>query len=246
MIPDQDQSPAGPTLLIADKHTLLAEAIASAALRGGYREAQVASSMREVYRLLNSGWKPAVYLIDLELVRPNDFEALEEIGSRVPEVPVVVMYRETESENSNLILRAFVQGAVGLVSKDRGVDSLMRVLEVVRQGEAAIPRSMALAVVEALRYGPPLMEQQAGLTERQRQVLALVARGMTDRQIAHRLDIGAPTVRSHLEAIFEKTHTVNRTAAARWASLHLDEAHEPVHASSERSDPQSVTDLPRK
>ena len=244
MIPDQVTG--APTLLIADDHTLLAEAVASAALRGGYSEARVASSVREIYQLLNSGWKPAVCLIELELIRPNDFEALEEIGSRAPEVPVVVMYRETDAKNSDLILRAFVQGAVGLVSKDRGVDSLMRVLEVVRQGEAAIPRSMALAVVEALRYGPPLMEQEVGLTERQRQVLALVARGLTDRQIARQLAISAPTVRSHLEAIFEKTHTANRTAAARWASLHLDEPGEPMPASGQRSRAPVVPNIPRK
>jgi DNA-binding NarL/FixJ family response regulator len=138
-------------------------------------------------------------------------------------VPIVVMLRETHSDDVDLVVRAFVNGAVGLVSKDRGVDSLMKVLEVVRQGEAAIPRWVARAVVDALRFGPALMEQQAGLSPRQRQVLALVARGLTDRQIARQLNITAPTVRSHLEAIFEKTRTTNRTAAARWATQYLIE-----------------------
>jgi DNA-binding NarL/FixJ family response regulator len=210
-------------LLVADSHTLLAEAVASAAVRGGYGDVRVASSLLDAYRALNSGWRPSVFLFDLSLIHANDFEALEDLASRAPGVPVVVMLREADGEDMDLIIRAFVKGALGLVSKDRGVDSLLRVLEVVRQGQAAIPRSMARAVVDALRFGPTLMQQNAGLSPRQRQVLALVARGMTDRQIAHQLDISAPTVRSHLEAIFEKTRTANRTAAARWASVYFNE-----------------------
>jgi DNA-binding NarL/FixJ family response regulator len=212
-----------PSLLVVDGHTLLAEAIASAATRAGYADARVAGSMHDAYRALNSAWKPSAFLLDLDLVSPNDFEGLGELAARAPGVPLVIMLRGDHSADVELVVRAFINGAVGLVSKDRGVDSLLRVLEVVRQGEAAIPRSLARAVVDALRFGPALMERHAGLSPRQRQVLALVARGLTDRQIAQQLNISAPTVRSHLEAIFEKTRTTNRTAAARWANQYLDE-----------------------
>lgn len=233
-------------LLVADGHTLLAEAIASAAIRGGYDDVRVAANLREIHALLSTGWRPTIFLLDLKLVAPNDFEAIADLESRVPGAPVVVMLRQADQENMNLIIRAFIQGALGLVSKDHGVESLLRVLDVVRQGEAAIPRSMARAVVEALRFGPALMEQSAGLSRRQRQVLSLVARGLTDRQIGTQLEISLPTVRSHLEAIFEKTHTTNRTAAARWASIYLDQAAQSAAAAGDQSPEKSKVETVRQ
>lgn len=212
-----------PTLLVVDNHVLMAEAIAAAAMRAGYSDVRIAASVAECHRILNTGWRPAAILIDMELARPNGFEALEDLAFRYPSVPLVVMFRETGPEDVDLEVSAFVNGAVGLVSKDRGVESLLRVLDVVRHGGAAIPRSISRAVVEALRLGPALVEKQADLSPRQREVLALIARGLTDREIALYLRISLPTVRSHIEAIFEKTATTNRTAAARWASMHLDE-----------------------
>lgn len=209
-----------PSLVVADSHTLLAEAVANAAARAGYGHVEVARNVTDVYRLLASGWKPSIVLIDIDLISANEFEALEELDTRAPGVPIVVMLRDVDIENGPLMIQAFVKGALGLVSKDQGVESLMRVLDVVRHGEAAIPRAMARQVVDALRVGPALIGRAASLSPRQKQVLELVARGMTDRQIAAYLKIGLPTVRSHLEVIFEKTRTANRTAAARWAGLH--------------------------
>ena len=211
------------TLLVVDNHVLMAEAIAAAALRAGYSDVRIAASVAECYRILNAGWRPAAILIDMELARPNELEALEDLTFQFPGIPLVVMFRESGPEDVDLEVQAFVNGAVGLVSKDRGVESLLRVLDVVRHGGAAIPRSISRAVVEALRHGPALVEKQARLSPRQREVLALIARGLTDREIALYLHISLPTVRSHIEAIFEKTGTTNRTAAARWASMHLDE-----------------------
>jgi NarL family two-component system response regulator LiaR len=120
------------------------------------------------------------------------------------------------------------------------VVSLMRVLNAVANGEAAIPRHLSRAIIRALQQATPASgSADAGLSERQREVLLLIADGLTDREISRQLSISLPTVRSHVEAIFQKTSTTNRTAAARWAHHYvsrLNGAHDdqPVH-DSERS-----------
>lgn len=221
-----------PPLLIADAHTLLCEAIATAARNSGYPDVRTAASVAEIYKMIQSGWKPGIVLVDLNIASPRDFELIDQLQTMLPNVPVAIMLSDEQIEENDEVVRAFVKGVMGIVSKDRGVASLLRVIEVVADGEAAIPRNLARSVVHALRYGPALTENRVGLSERQREVLALIAQGLTDREISQRLRITLPTVRSHVEAIFEKTGTTNRTAAARWASTYLQSSFSPERTSS--------------
>lgn len=221
-----------PPLLIADAHTLLCEAIATAARNAGYTDVRTAGSVSEMYKMINSGWKPGIVLVDLNFASPDDFALIDQLQTLVPNTPLAIMLSDEQIEQNDEVVRAFVKGVMGIVSKDRGVSSLLRVIEVVADGEAAIPRSLARSVVHALRYGPALTENRVGLSDRQREVLALIAQGLTDREISQRLRITLPTVRSHVEAIFEKTGTTNRTAAARWASTYLYNSLSPERTSS--------------
>lgn len=221
-----------PPLLIADTHTLLCEAIATAARNSGYPEVRTGGSVSEIYKMIQSGWKPGIVLVDLDIASPDDFNLVDQLQAILPNTPVVVMLSDEQIEENDAVVRAFVKGVMGIVSKDRGVASLLRVIEVVADGEAAIPRNLARSVVHALRFGPTLMENRVGLSERQREVLSLITQGLTDREISQRLRITLPTVRSHVEAIFEKTGTTNRTAAARWASTYLHHTLSPEHTSS--------------
>lgn len=211
-----------PALLIVDPHTLLAEAIANAALNAGYQDVKTANDEGAIHRLLNSGWRPDIFMLDYRVAHHDEFVLIAELLSRYPKSSIIIMVSDQELQAYEAgIVQAFVKGVMGIVSKDYGISSLLRVIEVVAGGEVAIPRDLARSVVQALRLGPTLMTNDVGLTERQREVLALIAQGLTDREISRRLAISMPTVRSHVEAIFEKTGSVNRTAAARWAIRHL-------------------------
>lgn len=211
-----------PSLLIADPHTLLAEALASAAVQAGYTESRTAHDLRSLYAIINAGWDPDIFVIAFELASPDQFSLVQDLLSQHPRSRIILMVRERELEDlKDEIVQSFSIGVMGIISKEYGISSLLKVIEVVAGGEAAIPRDLATAVVNALRLGPTLVSNDVGLTERQREVLALLAQGLTDREISNRLEISLPTVRSHIEAIFSKTGTGNRTAAANWATRHL-------------------------
>jgi DNA-binding NarL/FixJ family response regulator len=206
-------------LLIADHHTLLCEAIAASAAAEGYSDVRTAVDDLDVLEIVEV-WRPTLILIELQLAARDGFALLRSIQRDAPGAAIVLMGRAEDLPE--LIVEGFLRGAVGMVSKDRGVASLVRVLHAVCAGEAAIPRHLARVILDTMRQGPALPRADvAGLSQRQRDVLALVAEGLTDRDISERLHISMPTVRSHLEAIFERTGTSNRTAAARWAHQYL-------------------------
>jgi DNA-binding NarL/FixJ family response regulator len=209
-------SPERPArLLIVDRSVLLAEAIASAAVGAGYEDARVVSST-EVARQLLSVRQPTVALIDLLLAAANEFELLRGIQNDFPETCVVLIVEDT-------VHQPLVLGASGLVYRSQGIASLLRVLEVVCGGDTAIPRDVTGLLLQALRQRPAQPRGRVQLSTRQKDVLQLVARGMTDKDISEELQISMTTVRTHLRAIFEKTATGNRTAAALWASVYFGE-----------------------
>jgi two-component system, NarL family, response regulator DevR len=205
-------------LLIVDRNVLLADAIASAAVAAGYGDAQVVNSVDVALRLMPAR-VPSLVLADLELAARNDFHLLRQIQRQYAGTNVILIV--DDSYNQHLAVDALVIGAAGLAHRSQGIASLLRVLDVVRGGDAAIPRHLAGLLLDTLRRRPV---QQAGIVQlsaRQQEVLRLVAQGLTDRDISERLHIALTTVRSHLRVIFEKTETGNRTAAALWAGIHL-------------------------
>lgn len=223
---ESNTRPTGPAkrpdrLLIVDRSALLAEAIANAALGAGYEDAWVVSSVELARRLMRER-RPTVVLIDLVLASANGFELLHGILRDFPEICLALIVDDTIYQP--LAVEALVLGASGLVYRSQGIASLLRVLEVACGGDSAIPRNVAGLLLQALRQRPTHQFGRAQLSARQQDVLRLVARGLTDKDISDELHISLTTVRSHLRAIFEKTATANRTAAALWASVYLDEA----------------------
>lgn len=207
-------------LLVVDRSVLLAEAIASAAIAAGYEDVQVVSGAGLARRLMNER-QPTIALIDLALASANGFELLQGIQRDFPGTGVVLIVDETYDQS--LAVEALVTGAAGLVYRSQGIASLLRVLEVVHKGDTAIPRHLTGLLLHALRQRPVQQHGRVQLSTRQREVLRLVARGLTDRDISEALNISMTTVRSHLRIIFEKTATANRTAAALWANAYFDE-----------------------
>ncbi len=190
-------------------------------MAAGYEDTQVASGAGLARRVMNEP-QPTIVLVDLALASTNGFELLQGIQRDFLDARVVLIVDDAMYQP--LALEGLVIGASGLVYRNQGIASLLRVLQVVDGGDVAIPRDVTALMLHALRQRPVQHHSRVQLSTRQREVLELVARGLTDRDISEELRISMTTVRSHLRVIFEKTSTGNRTAAALWANAYLDEA----------------------
>jgi DNA-binding NarL/FixJ family response regulator len=126
-----------------------------------------------------------------------------------PSAAVVVLAAAPDTDDLQSSIHA---GAIGYVSSDISALSLGRVVDAVTAGEAAIPRSMVLALVRELQGGSAGGES---LTTRERQVLGLLQRGQSTGQIADRLGISPVTVRRHISGTMHKVGVAGRDALAR-------------------------------
>lgn len=131
-------------------------------------------------------------------------------------VRVVMLTMHADDEN---VVRAFESGAKGYVLKESDPDRLIQTIREVHQGGVILSPQQAQKVLERFRRWrqAQLDEDLAHLTEREKQILQLVAQGAGNEEIAARLGISEKTVRNRLSVIFDKLHVNNRTQAARYA-----------------------------
>jgi len=126
------------------------------------------------------------------------------------------------------IITALSAGAVGYLTKDATREDIRRALEAAAAGQSVLDPAAQAALVDAARAGasgsPPTLpaprELPDGLTEREAEVLALLARGLSNTEIAQQLYVAEATVKTHINRIFAKTHSRDRTQAAAYAHEH--------------------------
>ncbi|GIF71755.1 response regulator transcription factor [Asanoa siamensis] len=149
--------------------------------------------------------RPDVVLMDLRMPGVDGVAATVALRGELPTVRVLVL---TTFDTDQDIHRAIAAGAVGYLLKDAARGDLVRGVRAAARGEAALAPSVA-AKLMARSAGPPTDP----LTARERQVLALVADGLTNRQIGGRLRVSETTVKTHLVRAFAKLGVDDRTAA---------------------------------
>ena len=154
-----------------------------------------------------------VVLMDLSMPGMDGVDTTREIGARHPETKVVVLTSFSERER---ILEAVDAGAVGYLLKDADPEELRRGIRAAAEGNAPFSPRAAKALLPDGRKRPHSHE----LTERERDVLALVGRGLTNKVIAARLGISEKTVKAHLTSIFSRLDVSDRVQAALWAQRH--------------------------
>lgn len=146
-------------------------------------------------------------LLDLNMPDMNGFAALEQFGDRFPGLPVVILSAETRRADMQ---RALELGALGFIPKDSTGSVMLQALRLVLAGGIYVPPALAPpAPGKAGAADAPA----ARLTERQREVLALLARGETNKEIAAHLDLSEATVKMHVTAIMKALGASNRTQA---------------------------------
>ena len=162
--------------------------------------------------------RPDIVVMDCAMPGMDGIEVTRRLRAHDRSIRVVMLTAVSEEE---LGLRALAAGAVGFIGKDVDLDALPRALRSVRDGQAAISRELTLALIERYQaastnvYG--MRPVNSGLTDREWQVLDLLATGMTTDELAATLMLSVETVRSHLKRVYRKLGVRSRDEAVRAA-----------------------------
>lgn len=147
--------------------------------------------------------RPDVTLMDLRIPGMSGFEAIAVIRRESPAARVIVL---TNYEGSEDIYRCLQAGVQSYLLKDTGGEELLKAIRVVHEGRRYIPQTVGARLAERF----PASE----LTQRELEVLRLLARGMSNKEIAHNLKIAEKTIRIHVSSILSKLQVGDRTQAA--------------------------------
>jgi NarL family two-component system response regulator LiaR len=158
--------------------------------------------------------RPAVTLMDMAMPRKTGLEAICDIKRVDPEARILVLTSFAEDDQ---VFPAIKAGATGYLLKDAAPRELLQAIRDVERGDVSLHPTIARKLVVELKRPPDLPPADEQLTEREVQVLALVARGLSNQEIADQLVIGERTVRTHVSNILGKLHLANRTQAALYA-----------------------------
>lgn len=196
-------------LIIADDHPVVRAGIRG--MLAGHEEVVVlaeAGTGAEALALARE-LRPDVVLMDLRMPEMDGATAVARIQAEMPEVRIVVL---TTYDSDNDILRAVEAGATGYLLKDTPREELLRAIHTAAAGQPLLAPTVAARLVAQLRE-----PRHEPLTPRETEVLALVAEGASNKEIAARLAISQATVKSHLIHIFGKLGVDDRTAAVTTA-----------------------------
>ena len=165
--------------------------------------------------------QPDVILMDLQLPKINGVEATRRILHSQPRVNVLVL---TMFEDTDTVLAAMRAGARGYILKDTDEEALLRSVRAVASGEALFGPGVAERLMRYLAEATPSAERAAfpELTDREREVLYLLAQGLSNQQVAERMGISLKTARNHVSNILGRLQVADRTEAvarARAAGL---------------------------
>ena len=167
--------------------------------------------------------QPDIILLDLDLGRDSGFDLLPEVLEIAPEARLIVVTGVRDAEAHQ---RAVLLGAVGLVLKEKALESLPKAIEKVYEGEVWLDRSMIASVLNSRARGGQAHDHDAyaaqisSLTERERQVIQLLGEGLRNKEIAERLVISEATVRNHLTSILAKIGVNDRFELVVFAYRH--------------------------
>ena len=155
--------------------------------------------------------KPEVVLMDIHLPGESGIACTARLKAELPAVQVIML---TVYRNQELIFQALQAGACGYLLKRSSPDELLKAVAEVRSGGAPMTSEIARMVVEAFQKKPAAITTD-GLTQRESEILELLSEGLSNKEIADRVNISYDTVRSHLRHIYEKLHVRGRTEAVR-------------------------------
>jgi DNA-binding NarL/FixJ family response regulator len=201
-------------VLIVDDQTLFRTGLTS--LLSGDERVEVvgqamdgAEAVKQAIKL-----KPDVVLMDIKMPTVDGIEATRQIIEALPGVKVLVL---TTFETDSQVIQALKAGASGYVLKDSTAAGIVSSIVAVMSGERVMASAVANRVLEMLTGTTTPKEFYDGLTNREIEILKLLANGMANKQIAYRLKISEKTVRNHVSNTYEKLGIYDRSQAVLYA-----------------------------
>jgi two-component system nitrate/nitrite response regulator NarL len=207
-------------VLIVDDHTLFRSGIKLLLQRQeGFEVVGEAGNALEGVKLAKR-LKPDVVLQDLHMPGTSGLEAIPLLREEVPQVHVVML---TVSEDAEDLLEALRIGARGYLLKNIDTDFLLDSIRRVAAGESVMSSQMASKLADAMRATPKgnvAVPDANRLTPREREIIAMLARGASNKEIARTLDLAESTVKIHVQGILRKLNLASRVQAAVYAVEH--------------------------
>ncbi|MCJ7702051.1 MAG: response regulator transcription factor [Anaerolineales bacterium] len=211
-------------VLLADDHHLFREGLSRLLQDApGIEWVGCATNGEEAVEL-TARHNPEVVLMDVNMPGMGGLEACRQIRTSHPQAAILML---TISEQSEDLFEAIRLGARGYLLKNASTQELLEAIRQVNAGEAPITPAMAVKLMDEFAVlssgGPSQPELDArteNLTDRELDVLRLVAQGLSNKEIGAALSISPLTVKSHLRSILDKLHLRGRVEAAAWAIRH--------------------------
>lgn len=211
-------------ILIADDHALLRQGIKNVLeLERDFSIVAEASDGDEALRKAGE-LVPDIALIDINMPRMSGLEVTKRLRASQPSVKVIIL---TIHDDESYVVEVVKAGAAGYLLKDIDPGMLMKAIRTVYDGESFIYPTLASKLFgeitrleEERRNGPASILRQGRderLTLREMEVLQLIAKGLSNQEIAHRLYLSEKTVKNHLTNIFRKIDVADRTQAVLYA-----------------------------
>lgn len=207
-------------VVVADDQTVVREGIVMLlGLLPGIEVVGAAGDGEQAVKLV-AELAPDVVLMDLRMPRCDGVEATRRIRAEHPGTQVVVL---TTYADDDSLFPALKAGARGYLTKDAGGDEIVRAVHSVLSGDAGLSPSIQRRLLERLSQPEPPqptstpVEPPDGLTAREVEVLALIAEGLSNQEIARALHVSTATVKTHINNLFAKTGLKDRAQAVRYA-----------------------------
>jgi DNA-binding NarL/FixJ family response regulator len=215
-------SSMGPVrVMLVDDQRLVRESLGTLLTLLEGVELVAAAADGEEALVLSEQHRPDVVLMDLRMPRLDGIEATRRLHERQPEVRVIALTTYADDES---VLGALRAGARGYITKDASSERIHEAILAVAAGEAVLDPAVQHHVVAALANEQPGEPGDAGscdlpdgLTPREAEVLALIAEGLTNAEIADRLTVTRTTVKSHINHLFTKAGLRDRAQAVNYA-----------------------------
>jgi DNA-binding NarL/FixJ family response regulator len=206
--------PSTPTVMVVDDHPIWREGVARDLTERGLRVVATASDADAAVRIAHAT-RPQVVLMDLNLGATSGVTAIEGILAQHPETRILVLSASGEHAD---VLAAVKAGASGYLVKSAGAEELLAAVRRTADGFPVFTPGLAgLVLGEYRRLAAEPGEAAPAITDRETEVLRLVAKGLTAKQIGARLTLSHRTVETHVQNTLRKLQLHNRTQLVRYA-----------------------------
>jgi len=200
--------------LVVDDQTVVREGLA--AILANYQDIEVIGQAGDGIQAMEiiRKEKPDVVLLDMVMPNQDGLTTIPKIREVAPNTRILVV---TAFAENDLVYQAIKAGALGYILKDATRDQLLQAIRDVDQGRASLQPSIAVKLIQEINHPTELIYTADPLTRRELETIRLIARGLSNQEIADKLVVNERTIAKYVSSILDKLQLANRTQAALYA-----------------------------